>query len=129
MTDTNDRNDLEREQEARSRIIDLLFERKHDEKRGLKKSEFSYTLIELNIRLSQYVQQFKSFSLEFLIVQTLQDFKKNITVMQTLPKTLDYKRPVAEMKDKLIYIDPNIQKSDYVNSSNVELFTHKEPLK
>lgn len=129
MTDTNDRNDLEREQNARSRILDLLAERTHDEKRGLKKSEFSYTLIELNIRLSQYVQQFKSFSLEFLIVQTLQDFKKNITVLQNNSKTLDYKRPVAEMKDKLIYIDPNIQKSDYVNSSNVELFTNKEPLK
>ncbi len=57
-------------------------------------------LLEMNIRLQQYKQQFPAFGIPYIIWQTLQDFNKHYVILQK--KQLDYNQPLAMRKDQTI---------------------------
>lgn len=120
------REELVREQEQRSRLIDLIIERQYDEIRGVSKSIMVHALIEMNVRIRQYVQQFQPYSLDFLIVQTLQDFKREIVLLQN-EKELNKREAVAKWNNQYIYVDEFVMKSDF-NDGGIEIFTFKEPM-
>jgi hypothetical protein len=78
----------------------------HDAIRGIMKSVFM-GVIDLNIRLAQYKQQFNS-STEVLVVQTLADFKneRSFSVLQVLDaKKIYFDKPVAMFNGRLIFFD------------------------
>lgn len=118
-----------------SLLIDMLEERKHDKKRGIKKSEFQHPLIELNIRIAQYVQQFVPFTLDYLIVQTLHDFRNEIKLLQQ-GRIINKREAVAIWSPKNrpdlvenIYVDEFVMKSDFASGVRPEIFSFKEPMK
>lgn len=81
--------------------------------------EIKDLLLELNIRMSQYLGQFH-FSIEYFINQCLQDFKneKNIIVLHKDGKP-DYSKPVALIDRQAIYVNPVLQRDEISLSSPV----------
>jgi hypothetical protein len=70
-------------------------------------------MMEMNIRLQQYVSQFNTIPFDVLIFQTMQDFNQYILIKQR--KDFDKSQPIALLRDgfKLIFINPAIVRSDY----------------
>ena len=85
--------DLSPELQRQSEIEGLKIQRKLDKSWGIKKEEPGPALFELNKRLLEYRTQFKVFSLEFLILQTVEDFNKIVVPLQK--KKLDIHKPIA----------------------------------
>lgn len=86
-------------------------------------------LAEMNVRLAQYVGQFKSFQLEYLILQTIQDFAPWVHARYEIKgKLIDRSEPVAVTVKggKAIYANPAIKRSDY-DTGLVMLFSYKAP--
>jgi hypothetical protein len=79
--------------------------------------EMKNIMVELNIRLMQYLQQFQSMSLDFLVAQTVRDFNRYL--QPCYEREADGKllrtRPVAILQDKitLVYANPAIIRSDF----------------
>lgn len=110
--------------EQKERAAMLIAEAKRDKARGVERSTMTHPLIDLNIRLTQYISMMND-SLEFLALQTLKDFRNEITVLQLLK--IDFNVPVAMHDGAMIYVDPFINRDDY-KSGGVEFFTFKKPL-
>lgn len=102
--------------ERQQRYNDMLLMRAMDEKLGVKKAVIENPLIEMNMRMIAYVQQFKSFTLHFLALQVLQDLRQYLIIMQA--KKIDIALPVAMLKDEQhtkIFINAKMTKDDFAN--------------
>lgn len=90
-------------------------------------------LPEMNVRMAQYIEQFKSLPFEYLIMQTVRDFANLIYDRHELTGTgakqmLDRSHPVAVTikGNKSIFANPAIKRSDY-DDGLVMLFVYKLP--
>lgn len=88
-------------------------------------------LPEMNVRMAQYIEQFKSLPFEYLIMQTVRDFAQLIYDRHELTGTeakqmLDRSHPVAVTikGNKSIFANPAIRRSDYEDGL-VMLFVYK----
>lgn len=102
--------DLGPELQRQKRIEDMQLMRRLD---IVPRHEVKNILVELNLRMAQYIDTFGSFSLDFLILQTVQDFKPHYVVLQA--KKLDKTKPVLMLRDnqRPIFINPAIVRADY----------------
>lgn len=108
---------LQAEREQRNQ--DMLLMRKLDRKLGIERHEVTDVLLECNQRIIEYVFQFKAFSLDFLTLQTIQDFKNHLIVMQN--KKLDKSKPVFLLRDgnnTKIFVSNSITKQMFYDDSN-----------
>lgn len=117
--------------ERESRANDLLLMRELDKQSDRKLMPLradapkELVIAELNLRIRQYAGMFP-FSLEFLTLQTIQDFKRNIIPLQA--KKLDTSKPVAMLRDKAqtqIFVNQNVVKNDF-KAGGVQYFIVKE---
>lgn len=86
-------------------------------------------LPEMNIRMAQYIEQFKSISFDELIEQTVNDFAQLIhSRIERRGKLIDRGEPVAVIakNNKEIYANPAVKRSDY-DDRLVMLFVYKLP--
>ncbi len=100
--------------EREQRKNDLLLMRKLDKRLGVKRYEIDNIMIEVNLRIVQYVYQFKAFSLEYLTLQTIQDFKNYYIIMQN--KKLDIKKPVFILRDdknSKVFVNPSVNRLSF----------------
>lgn len=114
---------IEREQ----RKNDLLLMRSLDSKLGVKRGEVTNVMLELNLRIVQYVYQFKAFSLQFLTLQTIQDFNRHLIVLQN--KKLDTTKPVAILRDKQntkVLIDQSINRQSFDDGGVIYFIQEKD---
>lgn len=112
----NEEEKLLLEAERRQRIVDLKLQASLDYSWGIFKYEVedidqaapNHVIKEANLRTLQYKQQFGVFSLEYLVNQTLQDFKPHWVVLQVKHSNTKFNLalPVAMLKDQtLIYLN------------------------
>lgn len=85
------------QQEREQRVQELLEMRKHDETFGIERCNVENPLLEINKRIIEYVSLLP-FSLEFLLMQTIQDFRSYYIVLQN--KKIDYSKPVLVLRNK-----------------------------
>lgn len=121
--------DLSPELERQQRIADILLMRELDSRMGLIRYEIENILLELNIRFIQYLSQ-SPYSIEYLALQCLQDFKKHLFILQSNPRALDKSLPVASLKDgTMLYLFAYMKedfKGDDPNAT--EIFTTTKPI-
>lgn len=109
----NQHDALEREQRER----DASNHKKLDASWGIFQEKIENVLLEMNIRYTQYVSQFKIYSTEYKIHQVLSDFNRNISVMQkrTKKNSINFDLPVARLNNgKYLYAN---------RSSNLGIFS------
>lgn len=97
--------DLSPELARKQRAEDLKSFRKLDKRMNVFKSEFENPLLDLNTRLIQYKMQFQMFSIEYLIIQTVQDFNRFVSPLQTKWKKLDRFKPVFMYKGEMYFVN------------------------
>lgn len=105
--------DLSPELQKQSEIRDLEIQKSLDGSWGIFKEEVdsSNVLQAMTIRLIQYIGMFKTYSLEFLIIQAVQDFRLVVTPLQVHGKELRVNKPLAELDGrKIIVTSQNIFK-------------------
>lgn len=93
-----DEKQMQLEEERKQRVADLLAMRELDKKFGLEKHEVTNPLVEINLRVSQYIDRLPKFSLDFIILQALQDFRQHYVVLQV--KTLNREKPVCILRNE-----------------------------
>lgn len=112
---TNDIFQTEKEAEQAQRINDLKAMQATESQHAYPvfKYEIKNVLIELNLRLMQYVQQFNPYTLTFLIHQTVNDFNQQLVIMQR--GKIDPAKPVAMDKSnqQMIFVNTLIDKEDF----------------
>lgn len=117
------------QQERAQRVKELLEMRKHDKALGVERIEVENPLLSINRRIVEYIS-ILPFSLEFLIIQTVLDFKTHYVVLQN--KKLDYSKPVLMLrndKNTKVYANKEITKEQIrseLNSIQVEAVTYTE---
>lgn len=90
--------------ERDQRVKDLKLQKTLDKSWGISFHVVKDVKAEMNERLIQYRQQFKVFTDGFLIAQTMQDYQKEIAILQT-GKKIEKNTPVAMVrKDQTIII-------------------------
>ena len=114
--------DLSPELQRASEVRDLLWMREHDK---TPQYQIKNVMMEMNIRIQQYVAAFPNISFENLIAQTLQDFNQYILIKQKVIRIKS--EPVALLRDgfKTIYINPAIVRSDY-EEGGIMLFINEK---
>jgi len=97
--------------------IDHEFMQSRDELWDIKKDKINNPILELNIRMVQYLDQFPSFSIQYLTYQSLHDFANVLKIVQS-DRKYDYSKPVAIANGKVIYIN-----SALVNRAEISVGT------
>ena len=75
------------------RLKELILQKALDKNWGIFQQQIMPALAELNIRLVQYKAQYKTYSVEFLVFQSVQDFNRLAVPLQKVK--LDESKPVA----------------------------------
>jgi hypothetical protein len=102
--------ELSPEERQKQRLSDLKLQKSLDKSWGIKQDKLLPALAEMNIRLVQYRGQFNTFSEEFLMLQTVQDFIRLIVPLQR--KKLNMDKPIAMDKESqkvIIFKDKEFQ--------------------
>lgn len=104
--------DLSPELQRESEKKDMLLMRKLDNKLGVSLYQITDIIAEMNVRFTQYKGQFGNTSIDFRILQTVQDYNRFITPLQIIRKgkkiVVNDKLPIASLKDgTLIYANPD----------------------
>lgn len=98
------------EQERQQRVQELLEMRERDNSFGVERYQVENPLLEINKRIIEYVSILQ-YTLEFLLLQTIQDFKSYYIVLQN--KKLDYSKPVLILRNEQhskVYVNKEITK-------------------
>lgn len=112
--------DLSPELQRESELRDLKWMQEND---PTQRYEIKNVMYEMNLRMAQYIEQFKSYSLEFLLEQTMRDFQEYLLIKQKVIRLKT--EPVALLRDgfKKIYVNPVVVRSDY-DDGGVVIFIH-----
>lgn len=113
----NEEQKLQQQEERESRKSDLLLMRELDRQAGRSISELAQNapegliFAELNIRIKQYTEMFP-YSLSFLALQTVQDFKRTIIPLQVTK--LDTSKPIAMLRNGTqVFINKAVVREDF----------------
>jgi len=101
---------IEREQRWR----DVLLMRSMDKVLGVERQVIDNPLIEMNIKMIIYVEAFSTMSIQFLALQTLQDLRQHIIIMQA--KKINPDLPVALLRDEKntkVFVNNKLTKEDF----------------